>query len=127
MKYLPILVAATLSTEDKDFYTHGGFDPLAILRAFWQNITSGETVSVLRPLPSNWRELCFLHPKNAVRRTYLRKVREAILSSEIERRYSKDEILELYLNEIYYGNLSYGVEAAAETYFSKTASQLTLA
>ena len=64
-----------------------------------------------------------LSPAERSQRTYLRKVREAILASEIERRYSKDEILELYLNEIYYGNLAYGVEAAAETYFNKSASQ----
>ena len=65
-------------------------------------------------------------PEERGQRTYLRKVREALLAAEIERRYTKDEILELYLNEIYYGNLAYGVEAAAETYFNKSASQLTL-
>ena len=122
----PLLVAATISTEDKDFYTHGGFDPLAILRAFWQNITSGETVSGASTITQQLARALLFTPEERGQRTYLRKVREAILSSEIERRYSKDEILELYLNEIYYGNLSYGVEAAAETYFSKTAGQLTL-
>ena len=64
-------------------------------------------------------------PRSTV--TRLGKVREIILAAEITRRYSKDDILELYLNEIYYGNLAYGVEAAAETYFGKTANQLTLA
>jgi penicillin-binding protein 1C len=122
----PLLVAATISTEDKDFYTHGGFDPLAILRAFWQNITSGETVSGASTITQQLARALLFTPEERGQRTYLRKVREAILSSEIERRYSKDEILELYLNEIYYGSLSYGVEAAAETYFSKTAGQLTL-
>ncbi len=122
----PLLVAATISTEDKDFYTHGGFDPLAILRAFWQNITSGETISGASTITQQLARALLLTPEERSQRTYLRKVREAILSSEIERRYTKDEILELYLNEIYYGNLSYGVEAAAETYFGKTASQLTL-
>ncbi len=122
----PLLVAATISTEDKDFYTHGGFDPLAILRAFWQNITSGETISGASTITQQLARALLLSPEERGQVTYLRKVREAILSTEIERRYSKDEILELYLNEIYYGNLSYGVEAAAETYFGKTASQLTL-
>jgi penicillin-binding protein 1C len=122
----PLLVAATISTEDKDFYTHGGFDPLAILRAFWQNITSGETVSGASTITQQLARALLFTPEERGQTTYLRKVREAILSTEIERRYSKDEILELYLNEIYYGNLSYGVEAAAETYFGKTASQLTL-
>ncbi|MBK8793980.1 MAG: transglycosylase domain-containing protein [Holophaga sp.] len=59
-------------------------------------------------------------------RTYWRKVREAIAAAELTRRYSKDEILELYLNEIYYGNLAYGIEAAAETYFNTSSDQLTL-
>ena len=123
----PYLVAATLSTEDKDFYTHGGFDPLAILRAFWQNITSGETVSGASTITQQLARALLITPEERSQRTYLRKVREAILATEIERRYTKDQILELYLNEIYYGNLSYGVEAASETYFGKPASQLTLA
>ncbi len=123
----PYIVAATLSTEDKDFYSHGGFDPLAIVRAFWQNITSGETVSGASTITQQLARALLFTPEERGQRTYIRKVREAILSSEIERRYSKDEILELYLNEIYYGNLSYGVEAAAETYFGETAGQLNLA
>ena len=122
----PFLVAATLSTEDKDYYSHGGFDPLAILRAFWQNITSGETVSGASTITQQLARAVLLTPEERGQRTYIRKVREALLSSEIERRYSKDEILELYLNEIYYGNLAYGVEAAAETYFGKPAGQLSL-
>ncbi|NJN80475.1 MAG: hypothetical protein HC797_08375 [Anaerolineales bacterium] len=68
-----------------------------------------------------------LSPEERAQRTYTRKSREIILAAEITRRYSKDEILELYLNEIYYGNLAYGIEAAAETYFGKTAKDLTLA
>ncbi len=123
----PYLVAATLSTEDKDFYTHGGFDPLAIVRAFWENITSGETVSGASTITQQLARALLFTPEERGQRTYMRKVREAILSAEIERRYSKDKILELYLNEIYYGNLSYGVEAAAETYFGETAGQLNLA
>jgi len=123
----PYLLAATLSTEDKDFYAHGGFDPLAIVRAFWQNITSGETVSGASTITQQLARALLFTPEERGQRTYMRKVREAILSAEIERRYSKDEILELYLNEIYYGNLSYGVEAASETYFGETAGQLNLA
>ncbi|MGB8215057.1 MAG: PBP1A family penicillin-binding protein [Anaerolineales bacterium] len=123
----PNLVAATIATEDKDFYTHGGFDPLAIVRAFWQNLTSGETVSGASTITQQLVRALLFSPEERDQRTYLRKVREALLATEIERRYSKDEILELYLNEIYYGNLAYGVEAASETYFNKSASQLTLA
>ena len=122
----PDLVAATISTEDKDFYSHGGFDSLAIVRAFWQNLTSGETISGASTITQQLGRAVLFSPEERDQRTYMRKVREAILATEIERRYSKDEILELYLNEIYYGNQAYGVEAAAETYFNKSAGQLDL-
>ncbi len=123
----PYVVAATVSTEDKDFYTHVGFDPLAIVRAFWQNLTSGETVSGASTITQQLARAVLFTPEERGQQTYLRKVREAILASEVERRYSKDQILELYLNEIYYGNLAYGIEAASETYFNKSANQLSLA
>ncbi|HVM72481.1 MAG TPA: PBP1A family penicillin-binding protein [Anaerolineales bacterium] len=123
----PELVAATIATEDKDYYSHGGFDPFAIVRAFWQNLRSGETVSGASTITQQLARALLLTPAERSQQTYMRKVREAILATEIERRYGKDEILELYLNEIYYGNLAYGAEAAAETYFNKSASQLTLA
>lgn len=123
----PFLVAATLSTEDKDFYSHGGFDPLAILRAFWQNITSGETASGASTVTQQLARTLLLAPEERNERSYMRKVREAILAIEIERRYKKDEILELFLNEFFYGNQAYGIEAAAETYFGKRADQLDLA
>jgi penicillin-binding protein 1C len=123
----PSVVAATISAEDKDFYTHRGFDPLAILRAFWQNFQSGETVSGASTITQQLARSLLLSPEERNQRSYLRKVREAILAIEIERRYTKDEILELFLNESYYGNLAYGIEAAAETYFGKNAANLTLA
>jgi 1A family penicillin-binding protein len=122
----PTMLAATIAIEDKDYYSHGGFDPLAIVRAFWQNFRSGETVSGASTITQQLARALLLTPEERNQQTYLRKVHEAILATEIENRYSKDEILELYLNEIYYGNLAYGVEAAAETYFNTTASQLTV-
>jgi penicillin-binding protein 1C len=122
----PYLVAATVSAEDKDYYTHRGFDPLAILRAFWQNLSSGETVSGASTITQQLARSLLLSPEERNQQTYMRKVREAILAIEIERRYTKDEILELFLNESYYGNLAYGIEAAAETYFGKTAGTLDL-
>jgi membrane peptidoglycan carboxypeptidase len=77
-------------------------------------------------IPQQLARALLLSPEERAERTYSRKAREIILAAEITRRYSKDQILELYLNEIYYGNLAYGIEAAAETYFGKTANQLTL-
>jgi penicillin-binding protein 1C len=121
----PYLVAATITTEDKGFYSHPGFDILAIFRAFWQNYQSGETVSGASTITQQLARTLLFSPEERVEQSYERKVREAILAAEITRRYSKDDILELYLNENYFGNLAYGVEAAAETYFNTTADKLT--
>lgn len=126
-KISPLLVAATIAAEDKSFYTHPGYDIFAILRALWQNYTQGEIVSGASTIPQQLARALLLSPEERAQRTYIRKAREIILAAEITRRYSKDEILELYLNEIYYGNLAYGIEAAAETYFGTTADRLTLA
>jgi penicillin-binding protein 1C len=122
----PYMVAATIATEDRNFYTHPGFDPRGILRAFTQNVSSGETVSGASTITQQLARILLMTPEERTQRSYLRKVREALLAVEITRRYSKEEILELYLNEISYGNLAYGVEAAAETYFQTTADKLTL-
>src|SRR6266498_2545408 len=122
----PVLVAATIATEDKDFYTHPGFDPVAIIRALWQNYKSNGQSGGASTITQQLARALLLSPEERAQRTISRKAREIILAAEITRRYSKDDILELYLNEIYYGNLAYGVEAASETYFGKTANQLTL-
>ncbi len=122
----PDLVAATIATEDKEFYQHPGFNLMAIGRAFWQNYQSGETVSGASTITQQLARTLLFTPEERTEQSYDRKIREAILAAEITRRYSKDEILELYLNEIYFGNLAYGIEAAAETYFSARASDLTL-
>ena len=123
----PYIVAATIATEDKDFYSNPGFDFLGIVRALWQNYTSGTIVSGASTITQQLARTLLMTPEERIQETVLRKAREIILASEITRRYSKDEILELYLNEIYYGSLAYGIEAAAETYFSTSADQLNLA
>jgi penicillin-binding protein 1C len=126
-KISPEMVAATIATEDKSFYSHPGFDWTAILRAFWQNFTEKGTVSGASTITQQLARSLLLSPEERTEQSYMRKVREALLAAEITRRYSKDQILELYLNEFYYGNFAYGVEAAAETYFNTTANQLDLA
>ena len=123
----PYLVAATIATEDKQFYSHPGFDPVAIVRAIWQNYRSGETVSGASTITQQLTRALLFDPEERAERTNRRKIREVILAAEITRQYTKEEILELYLNEIYYGNLAYGIEASAQTYFSTTASKLDLA
>ncbi len=122
----PDLIAATLTTEDKEFYNHPGFDPFAILRAFWQNYRGGEIVSGASTITQQLARALLLSPEERFERSYDRKIREAVLAMELTRRYSKDDILEIYLNENFYGNLAYGIQAAAETYFGVDANNLTL-
>ena len=126
-KVSPYLVAATIATEDKSFYSHPGFDWTAIARAFWQNFRGGETLSGASTITQQLARGLLFSPEERTEQSYMRKVREALLAAEITRRYTKDQILELYLNEFYYGNLAYGVEAASETYFDITADKLDLA
>ena len=122
----PYLLAATIATEDKEFYNHPGFDAVALARALWQNYTSGEIVSGASTITQQLARMLLLSQEERFEQSYRRKAREIILAAEITRKYSKDEILELYLNEVNYGNLSYGIQAAAETYFDTTADNLTL-
>lgn len=123
----PYLIAATIAIEDKEYYNHPGFDAIALMRALWQNYTSGEVVSGASTITQQLARTLFFTPSERVEISVRRKAREIILAAELTRRYTKDEILELYLNEINYGNLAYGIEAAAETYFNTTASELDLA
>jgi 1A family penicillin-binding protein len=114
---------ATIAAEDANFYEHPGFDVFAILRALYLNVRGREIVSGASTITQQLVKNTLLTPEQ----TPDRKIKEAILAWEVSRRYSKDRILELYLNEVYYGNLSYGVEAAAQTYFGKPVSELDLA
>jgi len=122
----PYLIQATIATEDANFYRHPGFDPIAILKAIYRNLRAGETVSGASTITQQLARNLLLSPEERVQRTLWRKIKEVILAFEIRRRYTPDTILEIYLNEIYYGNLAYGAEAAAETYFGVSASELTL-
>ncbi|MEK7174729.1 MAG: PBP1A family penicillin-binding protein [Patescibacteria group bacterium] len=113
---------ATIVSEDKDFYKHHGLDFMAILRAVWLNFT-GNSLQGGSTITQQFVKKSILTSE----RTFTRKIKEAILALELERKYSKDEILNFYLNQIPYGINAYGIEAAAETYFSKKAEDLTLA
>ena len=122
----PYLLAAVIATEDKDFFSHPGFDLSAIFRSAIQNFSSGKTVAGGSTITQQLARNLLLTPDERYQRTISRKVKEVILSVEISRRYSKEDILELYLNENYYGNHSYGVEAASQSYFGVSAKYLTL-
>lgn len=126
-KISPYLIAATIATEDKEYYNHPGFDPVAVARAFVQNYTAGEIVSGASTITQQVARMLLLDDTERFTRSYERKAREIVLAAEITRQYSKEEILEIFLNENNYGNLAYGIEAAAETYFNTTADRLNLA
>jgi len=113
---------AVLATEDRRFYQHWGLDPIGIARAVYQNYRRGRVVEGGSTITQQLTKVLFLTPDKSLER----KFKEAILALELERRYSKDRILEMYLNQIYFGHGAYGVEAAARTYFGKSVSELTV-
>ncbi|TMD50294.1 MAG: penicillin-binding protein [Chloroflexi bacterium] len=117
---------ATISIEDKDFYNHGAVNPVRMLAAgvydlMHQRAAQGGS-TITQQLVKN-----YLLGPNASSRSLDRKARELVLSVELERQYTKDQILEMYLNTIFYGNQSFGVEAASQTYFGTSARRLDLA
>jgi 1A family penicillin-binding protein len=118
---------ATIATEDARFYENPGFDVIGIGRAIVQAAQEREIVSGASTITQQLVRAVLLEEDERTQRTFNRKVREIILAAEVGRLYSKEEILELYLNEIYYGNLAYGIEAASQTYFNKSARDLNLA
>jgi 1A family penicillin-binding protein len=121
------VLQATIATEDAEFYRHPGFDPIALLKAIRRNLQAGEIVSGASTITQQLARNLLLSPEERVQRTAWRKIKEVVLAFEITRRYPRDKILEIYLNEVNYGNLAYGIEAAANTYFRVPASELTLA
>jgi len=118
---------ATIATEDASFYRNPGVDVWAIVRAVWINLQGGEVLSGGSTITQQLARTLLLSPEERYERTLARKLREAVLAWRLARCYSKDEILELYLNETYYGNMAYGVEGAAQAYFDKHVRDLDLA
>ncbi|MBW2192244.1 MAG: PBP1A family penicillin-binding protein [Deltaproteobacteria bacterium] len=117
------LIAALIATEDRSFYKHSGVDLKGILRAIIKNIYAGKFVEGASTITQQLAKTLFLTP----RKTLTRKIKEAILAFQLERRYTKDEILELYLNQVYFGSGAYGVESAAKIFFGKLVEDLSLA
>ncbi len=118
----PMLVQAVISAEDKTFFTHGGLDYAGILHAIWTNILSDKRPVGASTITQQVAKNLLLNSEVS----YLRKAREAILARRIENTFTKQQILELYLNQIFLGRNAYGVEAAAQAYFGKSVGQLTL-
>ncbi|UCG38551.1 MAG: PBP1A family penicillin-binding protein [bacterium] len=117
------LVKAVIAVEDSRFYRHFGLDLRGILRALLKNILTLRFAQGGSTLTQQLSKVLFLTPE----KTLIRKIREAVLAINIERRFSKDEILTLYLNQVYLGEGAYGVEAASRTYFGKSVGDLSLA
>jgi membrane peptidoglycan carboxypeptidase len=123
----PYMIAATVAVENKRFYSDPGFDILALSRAMVENVKTGGASGGASSITQQLTRALVLDPGAAQDRSISRKTTEIIVSTEIARRYTKSQILEFYLNTVYYGNLAYGVEAAAQTYFGKSAKDLNLA
>lgn len=117
--YLPL---AFLAAEDKRFYKHGAIDPYGIARAAYVNHRAGRTVQGASTLSQQLAKGLFLTPDRTVRR----KLQEMLMAHRLERILTKDEVLELYLNRVFFGANTFGVDGASRTYFGKPASQLTL-
>jgi penicillin-binding protein 1C len=123
---LPVCMKqATLAAEDENFYQNSGVDLEGILRAFWINLRGGETLAGGSTITQQVARSLLLSDESN-QRTLRRKLREALLAWQLARKYSKDDILALYLNQTYYGSFAFGVEAASQTYFGKPASDLSL-
>ncbi len=118
----PDLQNAVIAIEDERFYNHGGVDWEAILRAFWTNVVQGEVVQGASTITQQYVK----NTLTGKERTYWRKVEEASLANQLERRYSKEKILEMYLNDVYFGQGCYGVKTASQTFFGKQPSELAL-
>ena len=119
----PIAVQATVAIEDKGFYTNPGIDLAGIIRAAFDNIRAGQIVGGGSTITQQLAKQQFLTPEQTVSR----KIKELALAYELSQTYSKDQIMELYLNKSFYGSQSYGIEAASESYFRIPASKLDLA
>ncbi|OPL16573.1 MAG: hypothetical protein AVO39_01545 [delta proteobacterium MLS_D] len=118
----PHVVQAFVAAEDSRFFSHRGIDTQGILRAFYRNLQAGRIVQGGSTITQQVAKSLFLTPE----KSYIRKLREAMLAFKIERYLNKYEILNLYLNQIYLGHGTYGIEAASERYFGKEAKYLTL-
>ena len=119
----PYIPEAVIAIEDRRFYSHFGIDPIGLARAMFENVTTGRFSQGGSTLTQQLAKNLFLQPD----RTLERKVQEVLLALWLEQKHTKNQILEMYLNRVYFGSGSYGVEAASRRYFGKSARDVTLA
>ena len=122
----PLVISATIAAEDATFFNNIGVEPVGIARAIVQNL-GGDGQSGASTITQQVVRQIVLDPIEAAERSWSRKIKEAVLAVQLTQTYSKEEILEIYLNQNYYGHRAYGIGAAALTYFNKSAKDLTLA
>ncbi|MDX2159947.1 MAG: PBP1A family penicillin-binding protein [bacterium] len=123
----PHCIQAVISTEDANFYDHPGVDLIGIVRAAWINLQGGEIAAGGSTITQQVARITLLDAGERAERTVRRKLREMLLAVQLHNRYSKADVLALYLNQAYFGNLAYGIEGAARAYFGKSAAELSLA
>ncbi|TAN61748.1 MAG: PBP1A family penicillin-binding protein, partial [Magnetospirillum sp.] len=118
----PLIIQAVLATEDRRFFSHWGFDPIGLARAFYSNLRAGHAVQGGSTITQQLAKNLFLTPE----RNLKRKVQELLMALWLEKRFAKDQILSLYLNRVYLGSGTFGVDAAAKRYFDVSARKLDL-
>lgn len=124
----PLLIQATVAIEDKTFFTNAGVDPEGIMRVILGYLQTGEEIGGASTITQQViKNIILSDEERLYENRYQRKIKEIILAQELGDHYDKEQIIELYLNEIFYGNLAYGIEAASNVYFDATAKRLTLA
>jgi len=119
-------VNAIVATEDANYYRHPGVDPVGIVRALWINLRGGEIIAGGSTITQQTARILLLDPQQQAERTLRRKLREMVLALQLQSRYSKEDVLALYLNQVHFGNLAYGIDGAARAYFQKSAQDLSL-
>ncbi len=122
-KIPPLIKQAFIAIEDQRFYSHPGIDIIGIMRALYKDIKAGGIVEGGSTITQQLAKMLFLTPEKSLKR----KIKEAILASQIEKKYTKDEILGIYINQVYFGARAYGIEAASQAYFGKSTLELNLA
>ncbi|MEO7556435.1 MAG: transglycosylase domain-containing protein [Acidimicrobiales bacterium] len=118
----PVMVDAVLAAEDRDFFKHGGVDPLGVLRAFYADVRNSDTTQGGSTITQQYVKKAYLTDE----RSFTRKVKEAVLAIKVENELSKQEILERYLNTVYFGRGAYGIGAASRAYFDHDLATITL-
>lgn len=120
------VVQAVLAAEDSEFFKHSGFSLTSVIRAFMANMKAGRVVQGGSTITQQMVKNLFINEDERYKRTISRKIRELLIALKVEKNYSKEKILEIYLNQVYFGKRAYGIERAAQRYFSKSAIELSI-